>query len=132
MTMPTHISRQSLFACTPLVLVATVSAQSFVVNNADIPTSGAANNSHTENVDFGDVDLDGDWDAVFADGGDSGNDQNRLWVNQGGVQLGTIGVFEDRTSQQFPPIQDTATTSNSRTSTAMATSTCSSRTRRWS
>ena len=39
-----------------------------------------------------------DWDAVFADGGDFGNDQNRLWINQGGSQGGALGTFVDVTA----------------------------------
>lgn len=74
----------------------------YVIDNSAIPATG----SDTENVDFADVDLDGDWDAALADGGDSGNDQNRLWINQGGSQMGTLGQFLDRTSTQFPSFQD--------------------------
>ncbi len=80
--------------------------QSFQDNTADIPSGSPGNDSNTENVDFGDVDLDGDWDAVFADGGDDGNDQNRIWLNQGGAQGGTTGVFIDRTSARFPSVSD--------------------------
>ena len=80
-------------------------AQVFSDNDLTIPTVGSANNSATENVDFGDVDSDGDWDAVFADGGDTGNDQNRIWINQGGAQNGFLGWFSDETSSRFPQIQ---------------------------
>ena len=73
-----------------------------MVDNTKIPQTG----SYTENVDFADVDLDGDWDAALADGGDNGNDQNRLWINQGGAQAGTLGVFVDQTSTQAPNVQD--------------------------
>ncbi|MFT7484739.1 MAG: hypothetical protein ACI9F9_000583 [Candidatus Paceibacteria bacterium] len=75
----------------------------FIKSNADIP-SGGGNASNTENVDFGDVDLDGDWDAVFADGGDSQQDQNRIWINLGpGANLGT---FVDETGARFPAVND--------------------------
>ena len=74
------------------LLTADASAQ-FVHNTTDIPSGNPANNSASENVDFGDVDDDGDWDAVFADGGDSTRDQNRIWINQAGLQGGTKGVF---------------------------------------
>jgi hypothetical protein len=72
----------------------------------NIPQGNPFNNSRTENVDFGDVDLDGDWDAVFADGGDGGNDQNRIWINLGGAQAGTLGTFTDRTASLFPAVSD--------------------------
>lgn len=67
-----------------------------------IPNEG----SFTENVDFADVDLDGDWDVAVADGGDAGDDQNRLWINMGGAQGGTQGVFSDETASRMPSIQD--------------------------
>ena len=70
-----------------IALAAPASAQ-LVRNTADIPT-GASNRGLTENVDFGDVDLDGDFDAIFANGGDSTRDQNRIWMNLGGLQDGT-------------------------------------------
>ncbi|HKX45577.1 MAG TPA: FG-GAP-like repeat-containing protein, partial [Planctomycetota bacterium] len=89
-----------------LALAPAATAQLFAANTADIPTGSPGNNSTSENVDFGDVDLDGDWDAAFADGGDQGNDQNRLWVNQGGQQGGTVGVFVDATATQFPVWSD--------------------------
>jgi len=78
----------------------------FVDNQSVVPGSPGSNNSYSENIDFGDVDLDGDWDAVFADGGDNGNDQNRIWINRGGLQSGGIGTFSDQTSARFPSVQD--------------------------
>ncbi len=78
------------------------SAQSFVNNTDDIP----ATVRDTENIDFGDVDLDGDWDAALANGGDSGSQQNDLWINQGGLQGGTTGVFADETVPRFPSVVD--------------------------
>jgi hypothetical protein len=81
-------------------------AQVFSDNQSDIPQGNPNNNSLSENVDFGDVDLDGDFDAIFADGGDAGNDQNRIWINLAGLQAGTIGIFQDQTSTRFPVFQD--------------------------
>jgi hypothetical protein len=72
-------------------------------NTTNIPTG---NIGYTENVDFGDVDGDGDWDAVLADGGDFGNQQNRIWINQGGLQGGVLGNFLDATAARFPVILD--------------------------
>ena len=77
-------------------------AQQMPRNTTDVPASSG----FTENVDFGDIDLDGDWDAVFADGGDNGNDQNKIWRNNGGAQGGTVGVFTNVTASQAPAISD--------------------------
>ena len=98
--------RSVLIAAAFLVSLGGAAQAQFQDNLSDIPGGSPANNSSTENVDFGDVDNDGDWDAVFADGGDGGNDRNRIWVNQGGTQGGTTGIFVDQTSQQFPTIND--------------------------
>ena len=91
-----------------LVLALTPAAfgQSFVNGSGQLPTTPGANNSTTENVDWADVDLDGDFDALFADGGSFGKDQNRLWINQGGTQGGTSGFFADLTASQLPAILD--------------------------
>ncbi|TAJ24400.1 MAG: VCBS repeat-containing protein [Planctomycetota bacterium] len=86
-----------------LTLVAsTSSAQLFTNGSAQIPQTG----SLTEAVDFADIDDDGDWDAAIGDGGDTQQDQDRIWVNQGGAQGGTLGVFVDATATQAPLIQD--------------------------
>jgi len=77
----------------------------FVHNTTSVPTG---NVGYTENVDFGDVDGDGDWDAVFAEGGDWGNQQNRIWINQGGLQGGVLGTFVDETTPRMPVILDTS------------------------
>ncbi len=88
-----------------LLFAAPIWSQTYQVDNSVLP-SGGNNNSTTENADFGDIDQDGDWDVILGDGGDDGNDQNRIWINQGGVQAGTLGVFTDRTTTQFPSISD--------------------------
>jgi hypothetical protein len=77
-------------------------AQQFTRDTADIPPSS----DYTENVDFADVDNDGDWDAAFAEGGDHGNAQNHLWINMGGAQGGTVGVFTNVTATQLPVVSD--------------------------
>ena len=99
-------ARSAILVATGLCIATSVAQAQFQDNTTDIPSGNPNNNSRSENVDFADIDLDGDWDAAFADGGDAGNDQNRLWVNQGGAQGGTTGVFEDRTSTQFPAFVD--------------------------
>jgi len=67
---------------------------------SQFPQTGSA----TENVDFADVDLDGDWDAAVADGGDFSQDQNRLWINSGpGAGLGN---FSDETATRMPALLD--------------------------
>ena len=93
-----------------LLLVALVASPSsafaqvvFTNATAQFP---ASNTGYTENVDFGDVDGDGDFDAILAEGGDAGNDQNNIWINRGGEVGGTIGFFADRTSTQFPAVLD--------------------------
>ncbi len=87
-----------------VLLSGAASAQSFVDNTSDIPQGNPGNNSRSENVDFGDVDHDGDWDAVFADGGDADQDQNRIWINQGPGP--NLGKFNDETASRFPAIND--------------------------
>ncbi len=81
-------------------------AQSFVLSQGALPPNTSAVVGPFENVDFADVDLDGDWDAAIAVGGANGDWRNRLWVNLGGAQGGTIGHFVDRTLVQFPTVND--------------------------
>src|SRR5262249_38974905 len=38
----------------------------------------------------------------IGDGGDAGDDQSRIWVNQGALQGGAIGFFADVTATQAP------------------------------
>ena len=92
--------RSLLLALAWLGLLPTASAQ-FVYDTQGLP-SGPGLDSYTESLDFGDVDQDGDWDVVFADGGDAGNDQNRIWINRGGVQAGVEGTFTDETALRCP------------------------------
>ncbi len=77
-------------------------AQQFVRNTSNVPTTTGL----TENVDFADVDQDGDWDAVFANGGDNAQQQETMWVNQGFLQGGTLGNFLDGTVAHFPAMLD--------------------------
>jgi hypothetical protein len=100
------LRRASLALLVCALVPVPLSAQVFVKAPGQIPAGAPFNASRTENVDFGDVDLDGDFDVAMADGGDCCNDQNRLWVNQGGAQGGTIGFFEDETAAQCPNVAD--------------------------
>jgi FG-GAP-like repeat len=85
------------------LLPATVAAQAaYTEAPAQIPATG----SFTENVDFADVDHDGDMDAILADGGDAQQDQNRIYINSGGLQGGTVGFFVDETAARMP-VQNT-------------------------
>lgn len=78
--------------------------QAFVLNNGSIPATGSPqNNTFCENIDFADVDLDGDLDSAQANGGDLGPRQNTIWMNQG---PSNIGVFVDETATRFPVISD--------------------------
>ena len=63
------------------------------------------NSDFTENVDLADVDLDGDWDALFANG-ENNLQQNRIWINSGALQLGTLGTFVDETAGRLPVVLD--------------------------
>lgn len=95
-----------LAALALLALPLSAAPQVFDSSAGKIPQGSPNNNSWTENVDFADVDLDGDFDALFADGGECCNDQNRLWVNLGGQQGGTVGFFQDRTIARLPAVND--------------------------
>ena len=102
-----NLTSQPRWSLASLALLASpAGAQSFVEAPGKVPAGSPDNASYTESVDFADVDLDGDWDAVFADGGDQGNDQNRIWLNLGGLQAGVVGVFADATATHFPVLSD--------------------------
>lgn len=63
------------------------------------PTSFGGN--HSENIDVGDLDNDGDLDVIVANGGDSGAQPNRIFINRGGLQGGSLGTFTEETSTRF-------------------------------
>ncbi|MFN0244832.1 MAG: FG-GAP repeat domain-containing protein [Planctomycetota bacterium] len=75
------------------------SAQQFVFAPGDIPVTG----DQTENVDFADIDNDGDWDAALAEGGDSAQAQDHLWLNLGPA---TLGIFANVTATHAPAVLD--------------------------
>jgi hypothetical protein len=102
MSLPLRASG-SILATTVLSFVGW--SQAFQSAPGQIP-QGPFNLGPSENVDFADVDLDGDFDAAIADGGDVGNHQNRLWLNRGGLQGGMQGFFDDATAAQCPAVLD--------------------------
>jgi hypothetical protein len=57
--------------------------------------------SRSENVDVADVDNDGDLDVVMANGGDGANQDNTIYINQGGAQGGVLATFMDDTASRF-------------------------------
>src|SRR5688572_24357078 len=81
-------------------------AQVFQDDTASIPSGPISNGGFTENVELFDVDGDGDPDALWADGGEFGNEQNRLWINLGGAQGGAVGTFGDETATRYPAVLD--------------------------
>lgn len=81
-----------------------LSAQSFQNNTSSIPQGSTFNGGSTENVELCDLDLDGDLDLVWANGGAAGNEQSRLWLNRGGAQGGAPGTFDDDTAARTPAL----------------------------
>ncbi len=57
--------------------------------------------NHSENIDVGDVDNDGDLDVIVGNGGDSGPQPNRIFINNGGLQAGSPGTFVEQTNTRF-------------------------------
>ncbi|MHC4837876.1 MAG: FG-GAP-like repeat-containing protein [Planctomycetota bacterium] len=68
----------------------------------EVPAFPGGSAGYSENSDFGDVDLDGDWDLAVADGGDFGSQLNQMLINQGGLQAGMQGLFVNEASTRFP------------------------------
>jgi len=98
----------SLHLLTSLALASAASAQSFVDGATHIPQGPPFNADTSENIELVDIDLDGDFDAVWANGGAAGNEQNRLWLNLGGAQGGTPGFFADATATHLPSVLDSS------------------------
>jgi hypothetical protein len=67
------------------------------VGGVAVPNLGSA----TEAVKFGDWDLDGDLDMIYANGGDAGAQLSKLLENQGGAQGGALGTFVDKSGPKL-------------------------------
>jgi hypothetical protein len=52
-------------------------------------------------LDFVDVDADGDQDLYFSETSQISPQSNRFWVNMGGAQAGTPGFFQDQTAAHW-------------------------------
>ena len=96
-----HRTLGFVLAATAFVTVeSSTQAQQYTnVGGTNVPNLGSA----TEACKFGDWDLDGDLDLVYANGGDPGNQQSRLLINQGGVIGGGAGLYVDKTATQLVP-----------------------------
>ncbi|MHC4377121.1 MAG: FG-GAP repeat domain-containing protein [Planctomycetota bacterium] len=90
----------------PLAAVSAFGAAPALSQFAEVPAFTSGSQGYSENADFGDVDLDGDWDLAIADGGDFGNLLNQLQINQGGLQGGALGLFVDEAATRFPSQPD--------------------------
>ena len=58
-------------------------------------------NNFARDLDFADLDLDGDLDLFSAHDSDGANNTNRWWINMGGLQAGTEGFFQDQTAARW-------------------------------
>ena len=65
--------------------------------------------NRSENIDFGDADNDGDMDAIVGNGGDFGPEPNRIFINLGGAQGLTVGLFAEETAARFAGIPNDTT-----------------------
>ncbi|HVS17962.1 MAG TPA: VCBS repeat-containing protein [Planctomycetota bacterium] len=98
--------RRAFALAAALVCAQQASAQVFVSAPGNVPQGSPFNSGSVGQIDFADIDLDGDWDCGIAKGNDCCNMQNRIWVNQGGVQGGTLGFFADETATRAPAVSD--------------------------
>lgn len=89
-----------------LAAVGALGAASARAQFQEVPAFPGGSSGYSENADFGDVDLDGDWDLAVADGGDFGNQLNQMLINQGGMQAGMQGLFVNEASTRFPSQPD--------------------------
>ncbi len=93
-------------AAATFALTTAAAAQTFQVDTVRTPQGLPGASGFTENVELFDVDGDGDSDALWANGGEFGVQQNRLWINSGFAQGGTVGFFADETATRYPGVLD--------------------------
>ena len=55
----------------------------------------------SENIDPGDCDNDGDLDVIVGNGGDGAPQLDTIWINNGGLQAGTVGTFANQSATRF-------------------------------
>ncbi len=84
-----------------LALVNQIHAQAFLVDDSKIPFDSPT----TQDLEFGDIDLDGDWDVFLGNGLDIVPSQSALWINQGGVQGSELGLYIDETNSRLPHVE---------------------------
>ena len=95
--------RLTLTGAAALLLVPTVLAQDLQPGR-NFPNSGNTTpfgTGRSENLDVGDIDNDGDFDVLIANGGDGAAQLNRIYINAGGAQLGSPGTFSDGTGTRL-------------------------------
>ncbi|TAJ16593.1 MAG: VCBS repeat-containing protein [Planctomycetota bacterium] len=85
-------------AAAGFLVPATIANAQFQLAVGQLPATGGT----SEQIDFADVDHDGDADALIANGGKSANQQNRMLINLGGAQGGSPGFFADETAARLP------------------------------
>ena len=97
-----HVSLATL-GCAWLVFGSVASAQLTDLQPGRNFPSATSNfgGGFSENLDFGDCDNDGDLDIIVGNGGDGSADKNRIYINNGGLQGGTLGTFSDQTGTRF-------------------------------
>jgi len=99
-----HLSSLSaLSGAALLILGSTASAQlADLQPGRNFPTASVTfGQGRSENIDIGDVDNDGDYDVIVANGGDGSNQANEIYINNGGAQGGSEGTFSNGTSARF-------------------------------
>ena len=76
----------------------------------NFPTAEVAfGGDHSENIDLGDIDNDGDLDVGIGNGGDQGPQPNRLFVNNGNLQGGIQGNFHEGTAARLVGVPNDTT-----------------------